>query len=329
MKMNKIKCAIVGIILLSAAHMGFCQDVLESIIAVVNDEIITLSEYRNRHDALYQMLSSRFEGEELQREFQNMKKDLLDSMVTDLLLLQEARKNELDVSEQMKMTIENIQKENNLDTEDQLRRAMLQQGMNYDAWRGQIEENLLKQAIVYTQVSRNIVINDTEVVGYYKTHQDEFIEPPEYTLKAVYIAESGKSEEEIRNKKVEVEEKIAAGEDFAAVSGQFSEGPEKDSEGDLGTFKAGEMEKILEESVKNLDIGGVTPWIAFREGWFLLKLVDRRDRRLREFDEVREEIEQILFEDQKQKKLDEYMVDLKQRSFIKIVNPKPYEILGG
>jgi len=314
--------------LLSAGHMGFCQDVLESIIAVVNDEIITLSDYRNRHDALFQMLSSRFEGEELQQEFQAMKNDLLDSMITDMLLLQEARESELDVSEQLKMTIENIQKENNLDTEDKLRRAMMQQGMNYDAWRGQIEENLLKQAIVYTEVSRNIAINDTQVVAHYKTHQDDFIEPPEYTLKAVYIAEAGKTPEEIQSKKEEIEEKLAAGEDFAEVSVQLSEGPEKDSQGDLGTFKAGEMEQSLEDAVKELDVDGITSWIQFRDGWFLLKLVDHRDRRLREFDEVREEIEQILFEAQKQEKLDEYMTDLKQRSFIKIVNPKPYDSLG-
>lgn len=327
--MNKMKCALAVILLLSAGLMGFSQDVMESIIAVVNDEIITLSEYRSRHEALVQMLSSQLEGDELQAELQDMEKGLLDSMITDMLLLQEAREKELDVSEQLKATIENIQKDNNLDTEDQLRRAMLQQGMNYDAWRGQIEENLLKQAIVYTEVSRNIVINDTEVVGYYKTHQNDFIQPPEYTLKAVYIAEAGKTAEDIQGKKTEIEGKLAAGEDFAEVSTQYSEGPEKDSQGDLGTFKAGEMEQSLEESVKTLDVGAVTPWIQFRDGWFLLKLVDRRERRLQEFDEVRGEIEKILFEVQKQEKLDEYMTDLKERSFIKIINPTPYARSSG
>ena len=93
------------------------QEILEVIVAIVNDDVITLSDYKREYDNLYRMLRTRYQGEQFDQQWDMAKANLLDTMITDLLLLQEANKMGLNVSEQVKMTIENIKSENNLATD--------------------------------------------------------------------------------------------------------------------------------------------------------------------------------------------------------------------
>jgi peptidyl-prolyl cis-trans isomerase SurA len=316
---------LIGILLVLIAASGlFGQDIVEAIVAVVNDDIITLSEYKQEHASRVRMLRAQLEGEELSQQEEFLKENLLESLITDKLLLQEARKLGLDVTEQVRMTLENIKRENNLASDEQLQRALAQQGITYEGFVKQMEQNMLKQNIIFSEVGRKIVIDDSEIVSYYKVHQDEFIEPIEYTLKMIYIAQDGKSPEDIDSKKMQVNQKLEAGEDFGQVAAEFSEGPEKDSQGDLGSFKQGELQKDLELSVEGLKEGDITPWLNMQGAWYRLKLVEKKDRRLKEFQEVRKEIEGILFEERQQEELEKYMLDIRNKSYIKILigNPK-------
>jgi len=301
------------------------QEVVEAIVAVVNDDVITLSDYKREYDSLYRMLRARYQGEQFDQQWDAAKTALLESMITDLLLIQEAEKMGLNVSEQVKMTIENIKSENNLATDEQLKQALAQQGMDFDSFRRDLETQFLKQNIIFGEVGRKIVIDDSVIVAYYKQHQEEFIDPVEFTIKAIYIAEEGKLNDEIEAKKQEIDGRIAAGDDFGRLSSEYSEGPEKDSQGDLGSFKKGELEKTLEEPVDALEVGETSPWLNMREGWWKLKLVDRRERRLRPFEDVRKEIEEKLFNEEQQEELQKYLNDLKERSYIKILLPNPIE----
>jgi parvulin-like peptidyl-prolyl isomerase len=301
------------------------QEIVEAIVAIVNDDVITLSDYKNEYDNVYRMLSTRFQGEQFDQQWDRAKASLLETMITDLLLLQEASKMGLNVSEQVKMTIENIKSENNLATDEQLRQALSQQGMDFESFRRDLETQFLKQNIIYGEVGRRIVIDDSVIVAYYKQHQEEFIEPVEYTIKAIYIAEEGKEGDEVEAKKQEIDSRIEAGDDFGQLSSEFSEGPEKDSQGDLGSFKKGELEKTLEEPVDALEVGGTSPWLNMRGGWWKLKLENRKERHLKAFEDVRKEIEEKLFTQEQQKELEKYLNDLKERSYIKILLPNPIE----
>ncbi|MFC2165352.1 SurA N-terminal domain-containing protein [Acidobacteriota bacterium] len=321
------KCNLVIPLLLLFIGAGFLssQETVEAIVAVVNDDVITLSDYKREHDNLYRMLRTRLQGEQFDQQWDAAKANLLDSMITDLLLIQEAGKMGLNVSEQVKMTIENIKSENNLATDEQLKQALTQQGMDFETFRRDLETQFLKQNIIFGEVGRKIAIDDSVIVAYYKQHEEEFIEPVEFTIKAIYIAEAGKLGDEIEAKKQEIDNRIEAGDDFGQLSSEYSEGPEKDSQGDLGSFKKGELESTLEEPVDALEVGGTSPWLNMREGWWKLKLVGREERHLKAFEDVRKEIEEKLFSEEQQKELEKYLNDLKERSYIKILIPNPIE----
>jgi parvulin-like peptidyl-prolyl isomerase len=302
------------------------QDVIEEIVAIVNDDIITLSEYRAEYQANLQSLRAQFQGEEFGRQLEQMRKGLLNQMITDVLLLQEASKMEgLNVDEQMKLYIDNLKKENNIESDEEFIRILRQQGSDYDEWRAVLKKNMMKEAVVVTNVHQSIVIDEAEVVSYHKLHPEEFTDPPEYKLKGILISSGAGSDEGLEAKKREISGKIAAGEDFGALASEYSVGPEKEANGDLGIFKKGELAKDLEGAVENLKEGEITPWIQMRNVWYLLKLEEKKEARLKEFEEARRDIEQRIFAEKAQEKFEEFMKELREKSYIKILNPNPLD----
>lgn len=321
--MKTAKKMILIILVLAGSVFIAGTDVVEEIVAIVNDDIITLSQYKEYHETYYQMLRAQLAGEEFEKQYERIKKELMNSMITDLLLLQLAKDKQMNVSEQLKMTIENIKKENNIESDEELRREMGRQGINFDQWRKQMEENLMRQGIIFSEVDREIVIDDSEVVNYYKLNPKEFTEPEEYKIRAIYLSLEDNSESSLESRKKDINERLLAGGEMAELAGLYSDNPLKETQGDLGTFKKGELEKTLEEAVEKLKAGEITPWVKAKNGWYILKLEEKKDIRLKSFEEVKKDIEEMLFAEKRNKKLEEFLKELKERSYIKILKPDP------
>jgi peptidyl-prolyl cis-trans isomerase SurA len=314
--------AVIGLAVLLAPALG---QVVEEIVAVVNDDVLTLSQVREQFEATVQQLRAALQGEDYEREYQLLKKDLLDRMITDLLLMQQAKEKNLNVSEQVKMTIENIKKENNIESDEDLKRGLQQQGLNYDAWIKQLEDNMLMQATIYSEVDRTIVLDDSEIVSYYKAHPAEFTEPEEYHVRGIYLASEGKTPEALAEARALILGKVRAGEPFNALAKEYSEGPAKEAEGDLGRFRKGELDKALEQSVAALKPGETGDWVETKNGWYLLKLEEKKDSRLKAFEEVKKEVEEKIYREKKEKKLGEYLKTLRAKSYVKILKENPLD----
>jgi len=313
-----------GAVLLGLVGTALAQ-VVEEIVAIVNDDIITLSEFREYHDSVYQMLRSQFRGEEFDKQYEKAKKDMLDSMITDLLLLQLAKKKQYAVSEEVKNYVERLKQENNIESDAQFQQALLQQGIQYDEFLKQIEENILRQILISQEVDRTIVVDETEGVNYYKLNQAEFVEPEEYKLRAIYLSTEAGHAEEIESRKTEISARVQEGGDFAALAGELGDAPLKENQGDLGFIKKGELEKTLEEAVIGLKPGEVSSWVQSRNGWYLLKLEEKKDSRLKAYDEVKKDIWEKLFLQRRSQKMADFIKSIKAKNYIKILKPNPLD----
>lgn len=300
--------------------------VVEEIVAIVNDDVITLSQYKEQYDSTVQQLRAALQGEEYEKQYAMLKKEMLNMMITDLLLMQQAKEKDLNVGEQLKAAVENIKKENNIASDDDLKRGLQKQGMDYDQWIKQLEDNMLTQGVIYSEVDRSIVLDDSEIIGYYRLHSQEFTEPEEYKIRAVYLSTEGKAPAALEEKKKEIGDKVKAGELFNVLAKDYSDGPAKESEGDLGKFKKGELDKALELAVSKLKAGETSGWVETKNGWYLLKLEEKKDSRLMTFEEVKKNVEENLFAKKKEKKLEEYLKGLKEKSYIKILKPNPLDL---
>jgi peptidyl-prolyl cis-trans isomerase SurA len=326
MNMNrKIKKAIILVILICAGLKVSGKEVIDAIVAVVNGDIITLSDFKKQDEILYQSLASQYEGEELREAYEKSRENLLDGMITDLLLVQEAKKQEIDVSAQLEKVVEDLKEQYGFNSDEDLRRAMGQQGVDYDIWLDHQERELLKEGVLFYSFGKDIVVDDTEVINYYRQHQEEFIEPTSFELKAIYLSDAGKVKEEINGKMDEIKGKLEAGEMFEDLAEKYSEGPYKETRGELGSFKKGTLDRILEQAVEGLELGEVTPWIQTSNGWYLLKLVDKEEEHVKDFDEVRAEIENRIFQRERQEKTIKYLEELREKSYIEIKIPDPYK----
>ncbi|NOR14934.1 MAG: hypothetical protein GQ544_04455, partial [Candidatus Aminicenantes bacterium] len=301
------------------------QETLEAIVAIINNDIITLSDYKVQHDMFYEQLRSQFQGEEFDQQYKPFREQLLDLMITNSLLLQEAQaREEIDVTEQVNMYIQNMMDQNGIESEAQLKVAFRQQGVDFEEWKKSTEERFMRDAVIFVEVGQSIVIDDAEIFNYYRQHPEEFTDPLEYHVKGIYISNETNSDEEAQVKMKEIEGKLEEGEDFGALAGTYSEGPEKDSQGDLGSFKQGEWAQNLEEEVAKLEVGAMTDWISLPNGWFLLRLEERTESRLQEFDDVRTVIQEKIGRERQEVEVAKYIEELKERSYIKILIEKPY-----
>lgn len=320
----KRSASVAAFLFLLGAFFGMVAgEVIEEIVAIVNDDIITLSQFKQYHDALYQMLRAQLRGEEFEKQYNKLKGEILDNMITELLLLQLAREKKLNVSDQVRDTVERIKKENEIESDEQLRYELSRQGLDYEQWLKQLEENLLRQALIFTEVDRTLVLDDSEIVNYYKLHPEEFIEPEEYKLCGIYLSSEERNEEELKAIQKEIEVKLSAGEDFAELAGRYADSPLRENKGDLGTIRKGDLDKVLQEAVTRLKPGGVTPWVQSKSGWYLLKLEEKKDSRLKSFEEAKRDIEEKIFAEKRSVKLREFLKQIKEKSYIKILKPNP------
>ncbi|MBC7364184.1 MAG: peptidyl-prolyl cis-trans isomerase, partial [Candidatus Aminicenantes bacterium] len=215
-----------------------------------------------------------------------------------------------------------IKKQNNLESDEELIQAMRSQGIEYNQWVKQLEENYLRQAVIFSEVDRTIVLDDAEIVQYYKQKPQEFVVPPEFRIKVIYLSSTSPGVEE---KKQEISTKLKSGSQFEDLVAEYTEGP-KENGGDLGFLKKGELEKTLEAVVEKLKVGEVSDWVQARNGWYLIKLEEKKESYQKTFDEARKEIEEKIYTEKRQKKIEEYIKKLKEESYIKILKPNPLNL---
>jgi parvulin-like peptidyl-prolyl isomerase len=324
-----MRLPLIPLVLGLAVVLGAAQQVVEEIVAIVNDDVITLSEYKREYELRVETIRAQAQAqqgvtqEQIDKALAQMKAGLLEAMITDKLLLQMAREKNLNVSDDIKRAVEAIKKENNIESDEDLKRALASQGLSYEAWLKQLEETLLRRNLIGYEVDRLIVLDDAEIVDYYKKHEAEFTEPEEYTLRAVYLAAGSTESAGLEARKKEVEDKLKSGADIGEVSAAFSDEPLKDAKGDLGTFKKGELDKSLLAAVEKMKKGEVSSWVQTKNGWYLVKLEDKKDSRVKTFEEAKSAIQDKLWTEKENEKLMEFLNNVKKRSHIKILKPNP------
>ena len=167
------------------------------------------------------------------------------------------------------------------------------------------------------------VLDDAQVVDFYKKNLDKFVIPDEFKLRTIYLSTTEASAADLEAKKKAIDDKLKAGADFVELSGTESDAPMKESKGDLGTMKRPEMDATLLAAVEKLKKGETSPWVTAKNGLYLLRLEDKKDSRQLTFDEARKQIEDRLYAEKQNAKLTEFLTNLKKKSYIKILKPNP------
>lgn len=297
---------------------GFAEDIIEKIYAVVNGEIITYSELKSIENEMTRVLTQQFEGDELEKQLNEMKTNLLNRMIEQKLLLSYAKDNDYDVDGEVELIIKDIKKQNNIKTDEELNAALASQGMDYKDWKTQLKESRIQQRFIAEEIGSKIKVDSSTIMEYYKKNIDEYTIPAKVTLDCIFLNKENylaASALEEKKKTIEAELEKAP---FEEVAKTYSELPGEDNNYFLGEFKQGELDPKIEEDSFQLKKGEHSEWIETENGYYITRLVNRTEPQLVEYKLVREDIENRLKMTEQEKRLKEYLEQLKKESHIKI-----------
>ncbi len=297
-------------------------EVIEEIIAQVNDKIIVLSEYQRSLTSLKEDLSQGgLAGLELEGRLREQSKDALRDLIDTQLLVQKAAELGISADTDLIKRLDEIRSNMNLPSMEALEEAANRQGMNYEDFKENLRENILTQQVIQREVGSRVTVPPEEVQKYYDEHQSEMERKEGVSIQQILISTEGKSGEELpalRQKAEEVLVKAKAGQDFAALARQYSDAPNASGGGQAGFFEKGSMAPELEAAVEALQPNQVSDLIETRYGFMILKLLSRSQAGVPPLAEVENRIYEQIYLQRVQPALREYLTRLRQEAFISI-----------
>lgn len=247
------------------------------IAAVVNQDVVTASEVNQRTERLRQ--EARQRGE-VMPETAGLRKQALESLIEDRVLVTHARENGQKVDEaELDRVVANVAAQNKL-TPDQLRDRLKADGLDYKTFRENLRDQLMTERVREAEVQRRIRVTDAEIDAYLDKRRAELEQGGQIDLAQVLVSvREGASEAEVNERRARAQaalDRIKAGEDFARVAREVSEDGNKARGGEIGLRPADRLPDIFVQAVKGLSAGQVAP-VLLRSGagFHVLKVLQR------------------------------------------------------
>jgi peptidyl-prolyl cis-trans isomerase SurA len=300
--------ALLGLSTFEATSPSFAAKVEDRIAAIVNSDLIMLSEVKRELAPERERLEKQYRGEELSRRLQMAEAMALTTMIERRLQLQEAKVRSVEVGDQeVKQAV----------------KQLIQQGEKIDekdpVSTNSVRDQLTLLKVVDREVRSGVMVADPEMKRYYQEHRDRFALPEEYTLSQIFIRpRSGEDVADARAKGREVTALLKQGESFEDLALRYSDGPTASRGGRLGLVRQGELLPAIERGVSNLVPGGISDVIESPEGLHIVRLDDKKPKQFRPFEEVRQEIQALVFQQKSEDMFQSWLADLKNKAYIEI-----------
>jgi peptidyl-prolyl cis-trans isomerase SurA len=268
-----------------AAQEGEAQ-VVDEVIAQVNDDVITLSmlkrESKERIDALKQSGKTEQQAAD---EVAKHQADLIATLINEKLLLQKGKELDLanDIEAEVNRRMLDIARDQGINSIEKLYQMMRENQLDPEAVKQTMRAEMMKQAVFQNEVDRAIYLRFTpdEVKKYFEDHKDKFRTPESVDLSEIYLSSQGKDDTAVKDRAVELVTQIRAGADFKAVASANSE-REKNGQrtapqdgGEVGNFEVPNLREDLEKALKDVKAGGVTDPIKVPDGYQILRVNSR------------------------------------------------------
>jgi len=308
---------------------------VEEIIARVNNEIITRSEYDKARQTAEEDAKSECQNrctpEQLQTAVEDRRKFTLRDLVDQSLLVQRAKDMGVSVEPELIKRLDAIRIENKLPSMEELEKAVSSQGLNWEDFKNNIRNTLLTQRVISSEVGSHITISDDEVTKYYEAHKTEYVRPEQVALREIVVSTEGKKPEELPDLKKKAEtalKRVQDGEDFGEIAKRLSDGSTKSQGGFLGVYKRGELSKELEDKVFKMKRKELTEVMETKQGYLVLEVLEHYDEGEQSLAKVKNEIMDKLYSGRMEPAMREYLKTLREQSYV-VIKPGFQDIAGG
>jgi len=296
---------------LDAAH------VVERIIARVNSEIITQRQFDREKEKLHTTLAQEVSGPEFETRYQTESKNLLRDLIDQSLMVQKAKDEDINVDTDVIKRLDEMRKQSNLASLEDLQKDVEQQGIIWEDFKDQIKRQLLMREVIGRDVGSRIMVSREDARKYYDAHKDEFKTAGMIHLQEILISnEKYPKPDEAKTRAEAALAEIKAGAKFSVVVKKYSDGPNPDESGDIGLMDAGKVAPAITDAVNKLELNDNTDLIPTKNGYLILKLVERFSPGVPKFEEVEQRVDEALYNQQMQPKMREFLTQLRKDSYI-------------
>ena len=299
-------------------------ELLDRIVAVVNNDIITLSDLNE----LYLPYADRIRGlsyspEKEQALLFEARKEILNRLIEQKLADQEITAKNIHVSdEDVDSALERVKQENAV-TEEQLVQVLAKDGYTLEAYKERLKEQILRAKLVDWEIKSKVVITEDEIRRYYNEHKELYKGKVRYHIRGILLKTPPSDNEHqvsaVVEKGEEIIRKIRGGLPFEDAAREFSEAESATSGGDLGFFTLDELTPALKEVLQKLQEGEVSPALRTPAGIQIIKLVRKEEIPEKSLEDAKPEIHQKLFQSVVDEKYQEWLQRLRKKAYIKIM----------
>lgn len=296
-------------------------EVVERIVAIVNNEIILESDFKElQHKLKTPALidESMLSGKSLD----DLKKDRrvqLDYLINEKIMASEIKRLNHNVTmERVDQEIRDMAKKNNV-TVNEIMAAFKAQGISAAEYQVFLREKIEKQALIESEIISKLRISDDDALAeYLKKNPGNKSSVNEFTIAHIFFNPKKGGTEAAFGRAQAVLTKLRAGENFETLAEQNSEDPNFTSGGLLGTFKSGEFLKELEDSIQELSASQTSPVVKSRMGYHIVKLLNKKLTTDPKFEREKEKIKASLFEQNFKRQMKNWLISKREEAFVRI-----------
>ncbi|MEE9179838.1 MAG: peptidyl-prolyl cis-trans isomerase [Vicinamibacteria bacterium] len=318
-----MRLAIISLALIGA--LGASQrEVVERVVAKVNGKIITKTELDREVQRVLEQMGPDASAEEERRRRVEMRPEILQSMIDNMLVLQLAAERGLEVParyfEEWKA---NIMEEMNLESDAELARQMELQGMNMSDFKKQWEHGLLIQEIRRIEVDNKVSVSEPEIEKYYQEHITEYTQPAKVRLREIVVRFDASTEFDAVDKAKRMHQDLLQGASFAEVARLHSDSSSRDAGGDLGFFEKDELAEPLNEVAFNLAPSEISEVLRMGTAFYIVTVEEKTEEQTLPIEDVRKTIADSIYQEKVQEQSKKYIAKLREQAIIEIqLDPK-------
>ncbi|MBT8341592.1 MAG: hypothetical protein HKP58_20075 [Desulfatitalea sp.] len=311
----------IAVILIISAQI--CPaEVVDRVLAIVNDDIVLLSDLTEALDLLKNQLEQSGTSDIEQRVIlANQRPKALDQLINEKLTNQQARRLGITVNDtEVDMAVERIMAINQF-SEQELIRLLKQDGMTLKDYRAQLKEQLLQQQIVNREVKSKIVITDADIKAYYEAHKDQYIGQVKYHLRHLLMKSNGTNEtDRVRERMAALYQRLTAGAAFEDLARDYSHSATAETGGDLGVFESRVLAAPIRQALDGLNAGQFTPVLETEQGFQIFYVQEVINTGGKTLQEATEEIHDQLFAEMVDRKFQTWLKGLRDRAHVKVMD---------
>ena len=316
-----LKLCIVAAFLLSfTGHL--LAETSNRVVAFVNDEVITLHELKKK---IEEMTGQTCEGIKAQDEqkYIETRREILEILINEKITQEKVKELGLQVTEgEVDNAVEDIKTANQL-TQEELIEQLNKEGLTYEKLRQKIKDDMERGRLIEYEVKSKTIVREEQIEEYYQKHRDEFKKEDQVHIASIFLVQINPHDENehlaLLKKGEEILSRIGKGEEFSTLAKEFSQGPGAAEGGDLGVFKSSQIDNELLNILNDLPEGGVSNLIDRGNGVQIIKLLKKENARISPIEEVREQIYNIIYQEQINKRYMSWIKEIREDCFTKII----------